>query len=162
MAGEQTDKHHEVLAYFEVERSAKVVNARTGMQANPRLRAVMEVVVKHLHEAVKEAGITSDEWLAAIQFLTDAGQMCTNWRQEFILLSDVLGVSALVDALNHQRPEEVIAGNVSRHLSTVTWRRNCRGRTCGRGSRPSPCRRLLSRLEPRRLWPGRPSPPGGR
>lgn len=105
MAGEQADKDHKALAYFEVERSAEVVNARTGVQANPRLRAVMEVVVKHLHEAVKEAGITSDEWLAAIQFLTDTGHMCSAWRQEFILLSDVLGVSMLVDALNHQRPE---------------------------------------------------------
>jgi hydroxyquinol 1,2-dioxygenase len=105
MAGEQADKDHEALAYFEVERSAEVVNARTGMQANPRLRAVMEVVVKHLHEAVKEAHVTSDEWLAAIRFLTDTGHMCSAWRQEFILLSDVLGVSMLVDALNHQRPE---------------------------------------------------------
>jgi hypothetical protein len=53
MAGEQADKDHKALAYFEVDRSAEVVNARTGVQANPRLRAVMEVVVKHLHEAVK-------------------------------------------------------------------------------------------------------------
>ncbi len=105
MAGEQADKDHEAPAYFEVERSAQVVNARTGVQANPRLRAVMEVVVKHLHEAVKEAGVTSDEWLAAIRFLTATGHMCSAWRQEFILLSDVLGVSMLVDALNHQRPE---------------------------------------------------------
>jgi hydroxyquinol 1,2-dioxygenase len=105
MAGEQADKHHKALAYFEVDRSAEVVNARTGVQANPRLRAVMEVVVKHLHEAVKEARITSDEWQAAIRFLTDTGHMCSDWRQEFILLSDVLGVSMLVDALDHQRPE---------------------------------------------------------
>ena len=53
MAGEQADKDHKALAYFEVDRSAEVVNARTGVQANPRRRAVMEVVVKHLHEAVK-------------------------------------------------------------------------------------------------------------
>jgi protocatechuate 3,4-dioxygenase beta subunit len=105
MAGERADQDHKALSYFEVKRSAEVVNARTGVQANPRLRAVMEVLVKHLHEAVKEARITSDEWLAAIQFLTDTGHMCSTWRQEFILLSDVLGVSMLVDALNHQRPE---------------------------------------------------------
>jgi catechol 1,2-dioxygenase len=46
---------------------------------------------------------THDEWLAAIQFLTKTGQMCNDWRQEFILLSDTLGVTMLVDAINHQR-----------------------------------------------------------
>ena len=79
MAGEQADKRDETLTYFDVDRSAEVVIARTGPEANPRLRAVMAVVVKHLHEAVKEAGITSDEWLAAVRFLTDTGQLCSAW-----------------------------------------------------------------------------------
>src|SRR5260370_3319082 len=100
MAGEEGEKRDKTLTYFDVDRWAGVVNACRGVEANPRLRAVMEVVVKHLHEAVKEARITSDEWLAAIRFLTDTGHMCSAWRQEFILLSDVLGVSMLVDALN--------------------------------------------------------------
>ena len=95
----------ETQSYFEVHRSADIVNARVGVHAEPRLRAVMAVVVRHLHEAVKEAGITAEEWRAAIQFLTDTGHKCSDWRQEFILLSDVLGVSMLVDALNHTRPE---------------------------------------------------------
>jgi hydroxyquinol 1,2-dioxygenase len=98
------DQRGNTSSYFEVERSAEVVNARSGPQANPRVRAVMEILVRHLHEAVKEAAVTSDEWLAAIRFLTDTGHMCSAWRQEFILLSDVLGVSMLVDALNHERP----------------------------------------------------------
>ena len=92
-------------AYFEADRSADVVNARMGPSVNPRLRAIMEIVVRHLHAATREAEITQDEWMTAIQFLTDTGQMCTEWRQEFILLSDALGVSMLVDALGHQRPE---------------------------------------------------------
>lgn len=92
-------------AFFEAERSAEVVNGRVGPKANPRLRAIMEVVVRHLHAATREAAITPDEWMAAIQFLTDTGQMCSEWRQEYILLSDVLGVSMLVDAINHERPE---------------------------------------------------------
>ena len=99
------DQRPNTSSYFEVERSAEVVNARSGPQANPRVRAIMEILVRHLHEAVKEAAVTSDEWLAAIRFLTDTGHMCSAWRQEFILLSDVLGVSMLVDALNHQRPD---------------------------------------------------------
>ena len=90
--------------YFEAERSVEVVNARMSLDADPRLREIMGVLVSHLHSAVKEASITSDEWMQAIQFLTATGQACTDWRQEFILLSDVLGVSMLVDALNHKRP----------------------------------------------------------
>jgi protocatechuate 3,4-dioxygenase beta subunit len=91
-------------AFFEEERSAAIVNGRMGEKASPRLAAIMAVVVRHLHAAVKEAQITSEEWLRAVQFLTETGHKCTAWRQEFILLSDVLGVSMLVDAINHQRP----------------------------------------------------------
>ena len=75
-----------------------------GPGVDPRLREVMAVVVKHLHAAVKEIEPTHEEWLTAIKFLTDIGHMCTDWRQEFILLSDTLGVSMLVDAINHRRP----------------------------------------------------------
>jgi catechol 1,2-dioxygenase len=90
--------------YFEESSSADVVNARMGANIDPRLRQIMSVVVKHLHEAVKEIEPTHEEWLAAINFLTDTGHMCTKWRQEFILLSDVLGVSMLVDSINNRRP----------------------------------------------------------
>ena len=64
----------------------------------------MEVITRKLHEAVKEIEPTQDEWFQAIQFLTKTGQMCNEWRQEFILLSDVLGVSMLVDAINNRKP----------------------------------------------------------
>jgi catechol 1,2-dioxygenase len=89
---------------FEAHRSAEVVNARMGEQVSPRLREIMQVVAPHLHAAVREANLTSAEWLQTIEFLTAVGQKCTDWRQEFILLSDVLGVSMLVDAINHKRP----------------------------------------------------------
>ncbi|MBC7737925.1 MAG: 6-chlorohydroxyquinol-1,2-dioxygenase, partial [Candidatus Saccharibacteria bacterium] len=61
-------------------------------------------ITRHLHAAVKEIEPTQDEWLKAILFLTETGHKCTEWRQEFILLSDVLGVSMLVDAVNSRRP----------------------------------------------------------
>jgi hydroxyquinol 1,2-dioxygenase len=93
------------IAFFDAARSADVVNARMGADTPPRLREVMTILVNHLHAAVKEARMTPEEWVAGIQFLTGTGQMCTDWRQEFILLSDVLGVSMLVDSLNHGRPE---------------------------------------------------------
>lgn len=91
-------------ALFDAARSAEVVTARMGPDVNPRFREIMTVVVRHLHDAVKELSLTSDEWMRAIQFLTRVGHTCTDWRQEFILLSDTLGVSMLVDAINHDRP----------------------------------------------------------
>jgi hypothetical protein len=53
---------------------------------------------------VKEVEPTQDEWMKAIAFLTATGQICNEWCQEYILLSDVLGVSMLVDAINHRKP----------------------------------------------------------
>jgi len=68
---------------------------------NPRLRAILSLVVSHVHAIVREAKITHDEWWQAIDFLTRAGKMCSGHRQEFILLSDILGISMLVDAIDH-------------------------------------------------------------
>ena len=92
--------------------SAETVNARIGPDVDPRTRQIAEAVVRHLHAAVKEIEPTHEEWLAAIQFLTDTGHMCTDWRQEFILLSDVLGVSMLVDAINHRRPGQATENTI--------------------------------------------------
>jgi len=90
--------------YFAEEKSADVVNARMSPDADARLAQVMAAIVRHMHAAVKEIEPTHDEWLAAIKFLTDTGHKCTDWRQEFILLSDTLGVSMLVDAINNRKP----------------------------------------------------------
>ena len=98
--------------YFDEARSVEVVNARMSEDADARLREVMSVLVKHLHAAVKEIEPTPEEWLTAIRFLTETGQMCTDWRQEYILLSDILGVSMLVDAINHPPSSEVTGTTV--------------------------------------------------
>ncbi|SHJ77569.1 catechol 1,2-dioxygenase [Palleronia salina] len=90
--------------YFTEESSADVVISRNAGAEDARLKEVMEVIVRHLHAAVKEIEPTQEEWMKAILFLTDTGQMCNDWRQEFILLSDVLGVSMLVDAINNRKP----------------------------------------------------------
>jgi len=68
---------------------------------DPRVRAVLHQLISHLHAFVREAGVTFDEWRYAIDFLTRTGHKSGAIRQEFILLSDVLGVSMLVDAINH-------------------------------------------------------------
>jgi protocatechuate 3,4-dioxygenase beta subunit len=72
---------------------------------NPRLKEVMDSLVKHLHAFIREVGLTQEEWMQGIMFLTRTGQMCDDRRQEFILLSDVTGVSMLVDAINHRVPD---------------------------------------------------------
>ena len=77
------------------------VIARMDHAQSARLRDIMEIVVRHLHAIVREAKITQDEWAQAIDFLTRAGQMCSESRQELILLSDILGVSMLVDAVDN-------------------------------------------------------------
>jgi len=69
---------------------------------DPRIRTVLRQLITHLHAFVRDADLTFDEWRAAIDFLTRTGHMSGESRQEFILLSDVLGVSMLVDAINHR------------------------------------------------------------
>lgn len=71
---------------------------------NPRLKEVLTALVTHLHDFVRETQLTEEEWMQGIGFLTDTGHMCTGQRQEFILLSDTLGVSMLTVALNQARP----------------------------------------------------------
>ncbi|WP_318240581.1 intradiol ring-cleavage dioxygenase [Brevundimonas guildfordensis] len=93
------------VAWFDKARSAEIVNGRMGPETPARLREVVSVFVKHLHAAVVESRLTEAEWMEGIQFLTAVGHKCTDWRQEFILLSDVLGLSMLVDAVSHDRPE---------------------------------------------------------
>lgn len=73
---------------------------------DPRMRELMAALIRHLHAFVSEVEPSEAEWQAAIEFLTATGQMCDGHvRQEFILLSDVLGVSMLVDAINHRQAE---------------------------------------------------------
>ncbi|MDC3409792.1 6-chlorohydroxyquinol-1,2-dioxygenase [Alphaproteobacteria bacterium] len=71
-----------------------------------RLKQIMNSIITHLHQVVKEVEPTEEEWMKAIMFLTKTGQKCDDRRQEFILLSDVLGVSMLLDAINNRKSNE--------------------------------------------------------
>ncbi|MDE2200889.1 MAG: hydroxyquinol 1,2-dioxygenase [Rhodospirillales bacterium] len=73
---------------------------------DPRLREIMAAAVRHLHDFAREVNLTPGEWLQAIAFLTEVGQACTPARQEFILLSDVLGLSALVNLMHNRTAPE--------------------------------------------------------
>ena len=72
-----------------------------------RLKTVMASFIKHLHAFIRDVEPTEDEWLIGVQFLTDIGHLCDENRQEFILLSDTLGVTALKDAINNRSTEQV-------------------------------------------------------
>jgi len=86
------------------DRITAAVLERLGATPDPRLRKMMLSLIGHLHAFVRDVEPTEQEWFTAIQFLTETGQKCDGKvRQEFILLSDTLGVSMLVDAINHRK-----------------------------------------------------------
>jgi catechol 1,2-dioxygenase len=87
---------------FSEERSAEVVAASFEETPDPRLKQVLTSLVRHLHDFVKDVELTEEEWGFAVDFLTRTGHMSDDVRQEFILLSDVLGVSMLVETINHR------------------------------------------------------------
>ncbi|WP_237554811.1 MULTISPECIES: intradiol ring-cleavage dioxygenase [unclassified Streptomyces] len=81
-----------------------MVNSRWENTPDERLKTILTSLVTHLHDFVRDVEPTTEEWMRGIEFLTATGQKCDDKRQEFILLSDLLGVSMLVDAINHRRP----------------------------------------------------------
>ena len=91
-------------ARFTEAESSDVVVAQNENAKSERLKEVMASITHHLHAAIKEIEPTQEEWMTAIQFLTATGHKSDDWRQEYILLSDILGVSMLVDAINSRRP----------------------------------------------------------
>jgi hydroxyquinol 1,2-dioxygenase len=100
------------IDYFTEAGSVEAVNSRIAKDVDQRMTYVISCVVKHLHAFIKEVELNQEEWTAAISFLTDTGQICDEYRQEFILLSDVLGASMLVDAITNRRPENATENTV--------------------------------------------------
>lgn len=92
-----------------------ITDAVIGMSAaceDSRLKSILDSLVRHLHDFIRDVEPTEEEWAGAIAFLTATGQMCDDKRQEFILLSDVLGVTMLVDAINHRKKSGVTESTV--------------------------------------------------
>ena len=77
----------------------EVLRAYEGT-ADPRLRELLIALIRHVHAFATETGLSTHEWMAGLEFLTAVGQKCDPKRQEFILLSDVLGLSSLVETIN--------------------------------------------------------------
>ncbi|KAI1141162.1 dioxygenase [Hypoxylon sp. FL0543] len=79
---------------------------------NPRLKYLMERLVTHLHDFARETRLSTDEWMTALNFLVGCGKISSDVRHEFILLSDILGLSLLVDSINHPKPPSSTEGSV--------------------------------------------------
>jgi hypothetical protein len=93
---------------------------RFGGTPDPRLKRVMQSLVRHLHGFVLDVEPSFEEWGAAVDHLTRTGQMCSDTRQEFIRLSDTLGVSMLVSAINHRRSAGATQISAPGHETLVT------------------------------------------
>ena len=88
---------------FTEETAADAVIESFAATPDPRLRELLTSLVRHLHAFVRDTEPTIAEWERAIDFLTATGQKCDHERQEFILLSDVLGISMLVETINNRK-----------------------------------------------------------
>ena len=123
---------------FTEEHSAEVVAARCA-SAPPRLRQVLTSLVGHLHAFIKEVALTEAEWGQAIEFLTATGHRCDEVRQEFILLSDVLGVSMLVETINHRAAGGSTESTVTGPFHVVASPPRALGDTISLDGKGEPC-----------------------
>jgi hypothetical protein len=103
------------------------VHAINSQTPNPRLKFLLERLVTHLHDFARETRLSSDEWMTALLFLTAVGQISTDARQEFILLSDILGLSLLVDSIDHPKPANSTEGTVLGPFHTHEAEHACHG-----------------------------------
>jgi hydroxyquinol 1,2-dioxygenase len=106
---------------------------------NPRLKQVMSSLIQHLHDFARDVQLTEDEWFAGIRFLTDVGHITDGKRQEFILLSDVLGLSMLVVAQNHRKPEGCTEATVFGPFYVENAPEYPLGADLARGAKGEPC-----------------------
>jgi hydroxyquinol 1,2-dioxygenase len=115
------------------------VNARHEAADDPRLKEIMTSLVKHLHNFAREVRLTEDEWFDGIRFLTDVGHITDDKRQEFILLSDTLGLSTLVTAQNNQKPAGCTEATVFGPFHVEGAPHYEHGDDVGNGAKGEPC-----------------------
>lgn len=94
------------------ENTTDVVLTAWSKNPDPRFREIMDAMIRHLHDFVREVQLTEEEWAAAIAYLHRCADISSPERSEFILTSDVLGVSSLVDTINNRRPEGATENSV--------------------------------------------------
>jgi hydroxyquinol 1,2-dioxygenase len=117
----------------------EAVLARQADTANPRLKRVMNSLVEHLHAFAREVELTEDEWFQGIEFLTRCGHITDDKRQEFILLSDVLGLSMLTVAQNNDKPAGCTEATVFGPFHVEGAPHHALGDDIANGARGTPC-----------------------
>lgn len=117
----------------------ELVNRQIAATAPPRLAQIVAALTRHLHDLAREVRLTEDELMGAIQFLTQVGQTCNDRRQEFILLSDVLGLSMLVTAQNNRKPEGCTEATVFGPFHVESSPEHASGDDIANGARGEPC-----------------------
>lgn len=117
----------------------QAVLASMGDDCDPRLRTIFTSLVQHLHSFAREVELTEEEWFGAIQFLTEAGHITDDKRQEFILLSDTLGLSMLVMAQNNKKPAECTEATVFGPFYVEGAPEFPNGADIANGARGEPC-----------------------
>ncbi|MET8427615.1 dioxygenase [Nocardia sp. NPDC004860] len=124
---------------FTEEASAEVTAAAFDGTPDARLREILQRLTHHVHAFVKDIGLTQSEWEQGIEFLTATGQKCDATRQEFILLSDVFGVSMLVDAITHRVPRGATESTVLGPFHMTESPRRELGENISAGEGGDPC-----------------------
>jgi hydroxyquinol 1,2-dioxygenase len=114
---------------FTEETAADAVIESFAATPDPRLRELLSSLVRHLHAFVRDTEPTIAEWERAIDFLTATGHKCDQERQEFILLSDVLGISMLVETINNRKTAGATESTVLGPFHMVTSPRRALGDT---------------------------------
>ena len=124
---------------FTEENAANAVIESFAATQDPRLRELLTSLVRHLHAFVRDTEPTIGEWQRAIDFLTATGQKCDDERQEFILLSDVLGISMLVETINHRKTAGATESTVLGPFHVVTSPRRALGDSIDLVGSGTPC-----------------------
>ncbi len=117
----------------------QAVVATFGKSTSDRFQEVMQSLVRHIHAFVKDVELTEEEWFKGIDFLTRTGHITDEKRQEFILLSDVLGVSMLVIDLNHKQDAQATASTVFGPFFIEGSPRYANGDDVANGAPGEPC-----------------------
>lgn len=112
---------------------------RIANTPNPRLKEIMTSLIRHLHDFARETRLTEQEWSAGIQFLTAVGEMTDAKRQEFVLLSDTLGLSMLVIAQNNRKPPGCTESTVFGPFHVANTPRFSLGADISNGAVGEPC-----------------------
>jgi hydroxyquinol 1,2-dioxygenase len=107
--------------------------------SNPRVRQIMSALIRHVHDFAREVQLTEQEWFEGIRFLTDVGHITDERRQEFILLSDTLGLSMLVIAQNNRRPPGCTEATVFGPFYVENALEYPLGADLARGAKGEPC-----------------------